>query len=115
MISYRKQRKLRNSLKFSKMGKQSQRIQAARREAKIPERLREIAEIEANNLPHRAGDVLGSFQWTDARSGKVRRWIVRIGDRADRFTFEDNQGTRTASHGWTWFFTRLRAALLNKL
>src|SRR6478609_9131592 len=64
----------------------------ARRDAGIAERIRELAEIEAQNLPRKQGDPLGCLQWTDFRTGKVRRWVVRIGDRCDRVTLEVPSG-----------------------
>jgi hypothetical protein len=114
MISYRKQRQLRNRLRFSEMGKKSQAVQSARRAEGAEERLRALEEIQIQNLPKKQGDPVGSFQWTDFRTGKVRRWTVRIGDRAGRYTFEDSHGTTTKPHGFTWFFTRLRTYLLRK-
>lgn len=83
----------------------------ARRDAEEPERLRELAEIDAINLPRNQGDALGCLQWTDYRSGKVRKWIVRIGDRSDRITIESPGALPSASHGWTWFLTQLRKHL----
>ena len=84
---------------------------AARRDSEMPERLRELAEIDAQNLPRKPGDPLGSLRWTDFRTGKVRRWTVRIGDRCDRITLESPDGRKTASHGWTWALDHLRGFL----
>jgi hypothetical protein len=81
----------------------------AERDAGMVERLREIAEIDVINLPRKQGDMLGTMQWSCARTGKVRRWVIRIGDRADRITIGDNQ----KSHGWSWFFSILRKKILN--
>ena len=83
----------------------------ARRKAELPQRIRDLAEIEIANLPRKQGDPLGCLQWTDFRSGKTRRWIVRIGDRSDRITVESPGGTPSKSHGWTWFLTQLRKHL----
>jgi hypothetical protein len=83
------------------------------REEELPERLRSLEEIQIQNLPQKQGDPVGSFQWTDFRTGKVRRWTVRIGDRTNRYTFEDSHGTTTKPHGFTWFLTRLRHYLIN--
>jgi hypothetical protein len=69
---------------------------------------RALAEIEIENLPRRQGDALGCLQWTDFRSGKVRRWTVRIGDRLDRITIEAPGCKPSPSHGWTWFLVMLR-------
>lgn len=79
-----------------------------RREAEMPERLAMLADIEANNLPHREGDLLGTLQWTDQGTGKVRRWQIRIGDRSDRITYTTASGQPAASCGWTHFLTKLR-------
>lgn len=84
----------------------------ARRAEGEPERVRELEEIARRNLPKNKGDMKGVLQWTDAATGQVRRWVVRIGDRADRITAEaPGGGQRTKSHGWTWFTGRLRARL----
>jgi hypothetical protein len=84
----------------------------ARREAEMPDRIRELAEIEIENLPRRQGDALGCLQWTDYRSGKVRRWVLRIGDRSDRFTVEIPGGQPGKSRGWTSLLARLRHHLV---
>lgn len=83
----------------------------ARIEAEMPERLRYLAETRANNYPANPGDILGTLQWTDAATGKVRRWIIRIGDRRDQITAETPDGRRTRSRGWTWFLEHLRGYL----
>jgi len=108
MTSYRKQRAERKRLRFSAMGKESQRVQAERRMEGMEDRIREMAEIEAQNLPRKQGDPLGCLQWTDFRTGRVRRWMVRIGDRIDRVTLHTPDGKRTNSHGWTWIVNHLR-------
>ena len=71
-------------------------------------RLREIEMWNVINLPRKQGDALGCLQWTDYYSGKVRKWVVRIGDRADRITVESPGNEPSKSHGWTWFLTQLR-------
>lgn len=85
-----------------------------RRNAEMPERIREMAEIEAQNLPRQQGDCLGCLQWTDFRTGKVRRWVVRIGDRVDRMTLHSPDGRATRSHGWTWIMDHLRGFLAGR-
>jgi hypothetical protein len=85
-----------------------------RRDAEQPARLREIAEAEIENLPRNQGDALGCLQWTDFRTGRVRRWVIRIGDRADRVTLESTDGRKTASHGWTWVMDHLRGFLAGR-
>jgi hypothetical protein len=91
------------------MGIASQKAQAERRMAAIDHRA--LAEIEVENLPRRQGDALGCLQWQDFRTGKVRRWVVRIGDRSDRITVESPGKPPSKSHGWTWFLTQLRKHL----
>jgi hypothetical protein len=83
----------------------------ARREAALPERIQDLAEWDVQNLPRKQGDSLGCLQWTDFRTGKVRRWTVRIGDRIDRVTLDSVNGKRTKSHGWTWVMDHLRGFL----
>lgn len=48
-----------DSEKARKMGLASQAKQRARRDAEMPERMRELAEIEMMNLPRKQGDTLG--------------------------------------------------------
>jgi hypothetical protein len=93
------------------MGIASQKAQAERRMAGADARIRELAEIEAENLPRSQGDALGCLQWTDFRTGKVRRWTIRIGNRRDRITVESPGKNPSPSHGWTWFLTQLRKHL----
>lgn len=81
----------------------------AKRDAEMVERIRELEEIMIQNLPRKKGDALGSLQWHDYRTGKIRRWTIRIGDRLDRITHESPGGTPSRSHGWTWFLNRLRS------
>lgn len=86
-------------------------LDRARRDAEMPERIREFEEIAVQNLPRKQGDPLGCLQWTDFRTGKVRRWTVRIGNRRDRITVEAPGDAPSKSHGWTWFLTQLRKHL----
>jgi len=88
-------------------------LDRARRDAEEPERIREMQEIETINFPRKQGDALGCLQWHDFRTGKVRRWTVRIGDRADRVTLESG-GKITRSHGWTWILDHLRGYLAGR-
>ena len=90
------------------MGKASQRVQSERRMQAAAENAAMMAEYDVWNLPRKTGDALGCLQWHDFRSGKVRKWVIRIGNRRDRITAESPGATQTASHGWTWFLTKLR-------
>ena len=78
------------------------------RDAESPARMRELAEIAAENLPHLPGDPLGLFQFTDFRTGRVMRWTVLLGDRSDRVVLRSPDGRLTKSHGWSWIMTRFR-------
>lgn len=89
-------------------------LDRARRDTDEPDRIRELAEIDAQNLPRKQGDAIGCLQWTDFGTGKVRRWTVRIGDRADRVTLQSPDGRKTASHGWTWALDHLRGFLAGR-
>lgn len=94
-----------------KMGIASQKAQRAKREADAPARLRELAEIAVMNLPRAPGDALGCLQWTDFRTGRVRRWTVLIGERRDQVILRASDGRATGSHGWAWVMTHLRSKL----
>lgn len=108
---HKRKRGLYSSAKSAQMNKARWDADRERREAEMPDRILELAEIEIQNLPRKQGDILGSLQWTDARSGKVRRWIIRIGDRADRITAEMPHSKATKSHGWAWLLNHLRPHL----
>lgn len=85
-----------------------------RRAAEMPERIRELAEIEAMNLPRRKGDALGCLQWHDFRTGKVMRWTIEIGSRSDQVVMRAPGGKRSRSHGWTWIIDHLRPVLCGR-
>lgn len=84
----------------------------ARRDAEEPVRLLEMALAEARNLPCREGDAVGILEWTDLREGQKRRWVIRIGDRADRYTAHSPDGRHTPPRGLTWLFNKLRSRIL---
>lgn len=94
------------------MNRERWREERARRDEAMPERIRELATIEAENLPRKPGDMLGSLQWADARTGKVRRWVVRIGKRRGQITLEPPGQTATNSRGWSTTLTQLRKHLV---
>jgi len=80
-------------------------------DAEMPDRIRELAEIEIENLPRKPGDPLGCLQWHDFRTGKVTKRVIEIGDRVDRICIRKPDGTRSRSHGWTWFLEHFRKAV----
>ena len=107
-----------NRLKMKALSERGKRMAAARwakdraeRDAGMAERVLDIRRMEIENLPRRKGDTLGVLQWTSASTGKVRRWVVRMGDRSDRITVEAPGAKATGSHGWAWFLGRLRSAI----
>lgn len=107
-----------NRLKAKAASERGRRMAAARwnldrqrRDNDMPARIRDLAQMEIENLPRKEGDALGCLQWTDFRSGKVRRWVIRIGNRVDRVTVEIPGTKPGKSHGWTWVMNRLRSCL----
>jgi hypothetical protein len=90
-------------MKFQAMGRKSQEVQRAQRMAEVT--ADEIA--DALEIPHE-GDAVGSFQYHDFRTGKVRRWTVLRGDRADRVMLRYMDGRQTKPHGWTWIMDTMR-------
>lgn len=111
---HKRRRGLYSSEKSAQMNKARWDADRARRDAEMPDRIRELAEIEIQNLPRKQGDILGVMQWTDSRSGKVRRWIVRIGDRSDRITLEFPGGKPSKSQGWATALPKLRSHLCGR-
>lgn len=85
----------------------------ARRDAEEPARVREMMEIRAMNYPCNPGDVLGTLQWVDAYDGKVRRWVVRIGQRRDQITLEFPGQDRSRSTGWSSALVQIRKHIVN--
>ena len=118
MPRYRRIRKRRGSAWTSESSKRANKARwdadRARRDAEMPDRIREMQEIEIQNMPRRQGDALGALQWHDFRSGRVHRWTVCIGDRADRITLRHPDGRATGSHGWTWVMDHLRGFLCGR-
>ena len=96
------------------MGKASQKVQAAARLERAAEMARCEAVWAVENLPRHAGDALGCLQWTDFRSGRVRRWVVEIGARRDQIVLRSPDGRRTGSHGWAWALAKLRPYLCGR-
>lgn len=80
----------------------------------MTERIRELDEIKIMNLPRKPGDPLGSLQWTDFSTGKVRRWVAVIGARRDQVILRSPDGRKTKSHGWTWILNHLRPLLAGR-
>lgn len=111
MANFWKQRRERNRLKFSAMGKESQRVQAARRMAEMSDRAREQAEIESLNYPRREGDAMWGIRITNYATGKVWKWTLRIGKRKNQVTMHAASGKATGSVSMTWIMAHLRGYL----
>ena len=84
----------------------------AQRNLETPDRIRELEEIEVQNFPRKQGDAVGCLQYHDFATGKIYRWVVEIGDRADRRVFRSPDGRRGRSAGWAWLFRCVRMVLL---
>jgi hypothetical protein len=84
----------------------------ARRDAEMPERIRELAEIEIQNMPHRPVGAVGCLQYHDFATGKVARWTVEIGDRSDRRVLRSPDGRRSRSSGWSFLLRCVRMVIL---
>ena len=82
-------------------------IDRQERKAGEAERMAEIAA----HPPVRSGDAVGSLEYRDYRTGKVRRWTVLHGERRDQVALRAPDGRRTNSHGWTWILNHLRGFL----
>lgn len=79
----------------------------ARRDAEEPARLleMEIARV-LNECPSKAGDYVGTLQWSDY-TGRVRRWTLRQGGRSGSIRIDGIAQPRTV----TWLLDRLRRHL----
>ena len=60
------------------------------------------------------GDAIGSLQYHDFRTGKIRRWTVLRWDRVDRVILRYPDGRKTKPHGWTWILDHLRGHLAGR-
>lgn len=95
-------------LKFSAMGKASQRVQAERRLAAVtPEYLAEIATTQLCC----EGAVVGSVEIRNFLTGTVKRWALVQGHRKDRFAMRAPDGRKSTPHSATWIMDRLRKHL----
>ena len=108
----------RKALKYKALSERGKKMAEARwkrererRNAEMPERMAVLEEMTVLNLPRSQGDLLGTLQWTDQASGKVRRWQIRLGDRRDRICFVAASGKLSRSCGWSHFLTKLRKHL----
>jgi hypothetical protein len=97
------------SKRFSLMGKRSQAVQAERRMQSMDAET--LADLLA--MP-RQGDAIGQLEYHCFRTGKVRRWAILRGDRADRVMLRSADGRQTQSHGWTWVMEHLRGFLAGR-
>ena len=64
-----------------------------------------------NEVLHPHLDVIGSLEWRDFRTGEIKRWRIKRGDRVDRVILSTPDGRATKSHGWTWALDHLRGFL----
>lgn len=109
MISFRNQRKARNRLKFSEIGKRSQQVQRERRIAQIdPLELSDLLNVPSE------GDIIGSLEYRCFRTGVIKRWTILRGDRTDRVMLRGSDGRQTKPHGWSWVMSHLRGYLAGR-
>jgi hypothetical protein len=74
--------------------------------ARAKKRLENPPDDEPRRVP--AGELLGVMQW-HAADGKVRRWVIRQGQRMNGIQVSA-QG-KTVECGWDWMFRSLRKKL----
>lgn len=111
MRSFRQQRKERMRLKFSRMGRESQRVQAERRMADItPEFLMDLAA----NPPLHAGDCIGTLEWRNHLTGRLTRWAVLRGDRINNYQLRSPDGRASKPHGMAWILEKVRHVILTR-
>lgn len=92
------------------MGKRSQEVQRARREALVTP---EIMEDLLANPPLRKGDAMGSIQFQCFITGKVHRWTVLRGSRSNNYQLRTPDGRCSKPHGMAWILDHLRPVLLH--
>jgi hypothetical protein len=98
----------RNRLKFSAMGKASQRVQAARRLSSVtPEYLAELASA----MPFGKGDPTGAIEIRNFLTGRVLRWTKLRGDRVNQHRLRSPDGRVSKSVSATRIMDRLRKVL----
>ena len=93
------------------MGKRSQEVQRARREAEITPEF--LMDLQANP-PLRKGDAIGSLQWTNFLTGQVTRWAVLRGDRSNNFILRSPDGRTSKPHGLAWMLEKVRPVILSR-
>jgi len=112
MLSFSQKRRRAISLKMSELGKQSQRVQSARRLALIdPE---DVADRLANPPPE-FGDSIGSLEWRNFQTGKVTRWTVLRGNRCNNYALRTPDGRESKPHGLAWLLAKVRHVILCRI
>lgn len=91
------------------MGKRSQAVQRARREAAISD---DDLRLLAADPPLLKGDVIGRIEFQDFRSGTIRRWSVCRGNRTNNYTLRSPDGRESKPHGMSWILERVRKVIL---
>lgn len=111
MPRFRKQLLHRNRLRYSAMGKASQRVQRERRIAEITPEF--LMDLQANP-PLREGDAIGAIEWRNFLTGKVTRWTVLRGDRVNNFKLRSPDGRASKPHGLAWLLGKIRRVILSR-
>lgn len=112
MLSFSQKRRRANSLRMSRLGKLSQAAQRAKRMAAMDAET--VADMLANPAPA-PGDVIGSIEVSNFRTGEVLRWAVLRGDRVNNYRLRSPDGRMSRAHGLAWILDHLRPVLVRKL
>jgi hypothetical protein len=109
MPRFTRQRAERNRLRFSAMGRRSQEIRRAKREAEID--AEELAEMRSAQ-PHGPGAPVRSIEIRDFLTGAVMRWTVLQGSRSNNYVLRSPSGKTSKPHGTAWIMAKLRGYFL---
>ena len=109
MKTFRLQRKQQKIQKFSAMGRASQLVQRARREAAVTPEI--LFEIESSQ-PCGPGAPIKSIEIRNLLTGKIARWTVLGGPRRNNFILRSPSGKTTRPHGAAWIMSKLRSVFI---
>ena len=109
MRRFNRQRRARNHLRFSAMGKRSQAVQHARRMASISDE--DLLDMAANQPP-RPGDPIRVLEWRNLQTGGILRWTVLRGPRCNNYRLRTPDGRQSQPHGMAWILEHIRKILL---
>lgn len=111
MTRFSRQRRRAMHLRMSALGKRSQAVQRERRMAAID--AEDLAAILTTPVMC-DGTPIGSFQWQDFRTGKIRRWTVLRGNRRNNYRLRTPDGRQSLAHGLAWCLAKVRRVILRQ-